>query len=62
MSTARKAFVETMVYGESHLLIDFPKVEGEAQTRAEEDAWAVEAPGRVLAGQINGRRSLRLSE
>ena len=39
MSTARKAFVESMVYGESQLLIDFPRVEGEAQTRAEEDAW-----------------------
>lgn len=38
METARKAFIETMVYGESWSLIDFPRMEAEAQTRAEEDA------------------------
>lgn len=38
LETAKKAFVETLVLGESHLLIDFPRVEGEAHNRAEEDA------------------------
>ncbi len=34
----RQRFVETLVCGESHILIDFPRVEAHAETRAEEDA------------------------
>ena len=34
----RKTFIETLVFGESFVRIDFPKAEGEAGSRAEEDA------------------------
>ncbi len=38
LETAKKAFVESLVFGESYVLIDFPRAKGEAKTRAEEDA------------------------
>ncbi len=37
----RSRFIETLVYGRSHILIDFPKAEGSAGTRAQEDAAGV---------------------
>lgn len=33
----RQTFVETLVFGESYVRIDFPNITGEASTRAEED-------------------------
>ncbi len=33
----RKTFIETLIFGESFLRIDFPRAEGEAGSRAEED-------------------------
>jgi hypothetical protein len=38
LETARDVFIRTLAFGESYVLIDFPKVGAEAQTRAEEDA------------------------
>ncbi len=38
LETARKAFVETLVFGESYVLIDFPRATEQVRTRAEEDA------------------------
>ena len=37
----RSRFIETLVYGRSHILIDFPKAAASAGTRAEEDALGV---------------------
>jgi hypothetical protein len=34
----RQRFVEALVCGSSYIVIDFPKIDGEARTRAEEDA------------------------
>ncbi|HEY2018927.1 MAG TPA: hypothetical protein VGH38_35725, partial [Bryobacteraceae bacterium] len=34
----RQRFVETMVYGSSYIVVDFPRMNGAALTRAEEDA------------------------
>lgn len=38
LDTVREVFIRTLAFGESYVLIDFPKVQGEAQTRADEDA------------------------
>lgn len=34
----RQCFIDALIYGRSHILVDFPKVEGSAANRAEEDA------------------------
>ena len=38
LDTVRGTFIQTLAFGEGYLLIDFPKVNAEAQSRAEEDA------------------------
>ena len=38
LELARKVFIQTLVFRESFLLVDFPRVSGEAASRAEEDA------------------------
>jgi len=38
LDLTRRAFIETLVFGESFVLVDFPRVEGEVANRAEEDA------------------------
>ncbi len=38
LEIARKVFIETLVYRESYVLIDFPRVNGEINNLAEEDA------------------------
>ena len=38
LELARKVFIQTLVFRESFLLVDFPRVAGEAASRAEEDA------------------------
>jgi hypothetical protein len=38
LDMVRDVFIQTLAFGESYVLIDFPKVGAEAQTRAEEDA------------------------
>ncbi len=38
LDVVRNTFIQTLTFGESYVLIDFPKVSGEARTRAEEDA------------------------
>jgi Domain of unknown function (DUF4055) len=35
----RQRFVQTLVCGSSYIVVDFPRGNGEARTRAEEDAW-----------------------
>ena len=38
LELARRAFIETLVFGESYFLIDFPRHAGRAESRAEEEA------------------------
>jgi hypothetical protein len=37
----RTCFIDTLVSGVSHILLDFPRAERQAQTRAEEDNWGL---------------------
>lgn len=36
--TLKQTLTQALVFGESHILIDFPRIDGEATTRAQEDA------------------------
>ena len=38
LELARKVFIQTLVFRESFLLVDFPRVAGEVASRAQEDA------------------------